>query len=214
MGEIMNDGWEDEGTLSGPPEGGVGRGEPLTELLDLARVAPGAPPQIVDFYRHPDRYAIRVVASSDRWGRYALSVFAAAFRQCCVPMKAGCSYQVCQRLYLDDRHRPHWDRYVRVDGVLRRLFVARVEGREGRVDETFDLWGVPARLAFDVRVHGAAVVLTLDPAKSSPLAWPLRVQYRTAVAERGVLHTEGDFRVPLAGIRVRTHFTIARLPAA
>ncbi len=200
----MRDGWE-ERFLSGED-----CGEALPELLDLARVVPDAPPQIVDFYRHPDRYAIRARASSDRWGQYALWLFAAGFRQCCIPVGGadGCSYQVCQRLYLDDRRRRHWDRYVRVDGALRRLFVARIDGREGRVDETFVLWGVPARLAFDVRVEAEAVVLRLDPAKSSPLAWPLRVQYRTAVGERGALYTEGDFRVPLAGLRVRTHFTI------
>jgi hypothetical protein len=210
------------GILTSPPEGGIldrlarildgdGRGEPLTELLDLASVIPEAPAEIVDFYRHPDRYAIRARASADRWGRRALGVFAAAFRQCCLPIGGadGCTYEVCQRLYRDDRQRPHWDRYVRVDGVVQRLFVARVEGRARRVDETFVLWGVPARLAFDVRVEEAALVLTLNRARSSPLAWPLRVVYRTAVGERGVLHTEGDFRVPLAGVRVRTHFTIA-----
>jgi hypothetical protein len=217
----MDDGSEFGGTLSCPPEAGVldrlarildgdHHEEPLAELLDLTRVAPEAPQQIVDFYRHPDRYAIRASASSDRWGRFALLAFAAAFRQCCVPIGGAGerSYQVCQRLYRDDRHRRHWDRYVRVDGVVHRLFVAHVAGRAGRVDETFVLWGVPARLAFDARVEGAALVLTLDPAKSSPPAWPLRVVYRTAVGERGTLHTEGDFRVPLAGVRVRTHFTM------
>jgi hypothetical protein len=214
--------------LHGPPEGGLldrlarileeqgegaggDRGEALSELLDLTQVAPGAPAEVIDFYRHPDRYVVHARASAGPWGRCALLAFAAAFRQCCVPIAGGHetdrrSYQVCQRLYLDRRKRRHWDRYVQVDGALRRLFVARIEGSTHRVDETFVLWGVAARLSFDVRVEDAAIVLTLNRAKSSPIAWPLRVQYRTEVGPRGVLRTEGDFRVPIAGIRVRTEF--------
>jgi hypothetical protein len=186
--------------------------ETLTELVDLARVAPGAPAEIVEFYRHPDRYDVRARASAGPWGRCALLAFAAAFRQCLVPIGGvdGRSYQVVQRLYLDRRQRRHWDRYVQVDGVVQRLFVARVDASAQRVDETFVLWGIPARLAFDVRVEERAVVLTLNRAKSSPLAWPLRVRYTTVMGQQGGLHTEGDFRVPLAGVHIRTHFTIAR----
>jgi hypothetical protein len=193
--------------LDGANESGE---EPLPELVDLTRVAPGAPAEIAAFYRNPDRYEVCARAVAGPWGRCALLVFAAGFRQCCVPVGSagGRTYQVCQRLYLDKRQRRHWDRYVRVDGVVRRLFVARVEASEQQVDETFVLWGVPARLAFDVCVEDSAVVLTLNRAKSSTLAWPLRVQYRTVVGQGGVLHTEGDFRVPMAGVQARTQFTI------
>lgn len=189
-------------------EGGA-LGERVDELVDLTRVVGGAPRAVVAFYRRPQDYAIHVGATSAGWSRLVMTAFAFLFRQMCIPETSGgfSDYEVCQRVYRDRRGHLHWDRYARVNGSLERLFVARIASRQSQVDETFVLWGIPVRLAFDARVEGEEVVLTLDPSRSSLFARPARVQYRTAEwGEPGGLRTEGDFRVPAIGLHVRTEF--------
>jgi hypothetical protein len=90
-------------------------------------------------------------------------------------------------------------------GTLERLFVARMDGAPGRINETFVLWGVPVRLGFDAHVDGETLVLTLRRRYSSLLAWLAQVQYRTT-AHGPTLTTNGDFRVPVAGLHVKMRF--------
>jgi hypothetical protein len=189
-------------------EGG-GQGTPTDVLVDLDGVVAGAPENVAAFYRDPARYAIVTGATAGPWSRFVMKVFAATFRQSRIPERAGGfeALPVCQRIYRDARGRTHWDRYARVEGALERLFVARLDGAPGRMDETFVLWGVPVRLGFEVHVDGETLVLTLRRRYSSLLAWPAHVQYRTT-AHGSTLTTDGDFRVPVVGLHVRMRFSI------
>lgn len=216
--------------LQAPPERGLldrlalwceggGRGEATDDLLDLATVLPPqalAPlrPEVVAFYRRPLRFMLRTGVQMGWWSGLLNRVFARIARQSDIPGRGlgPAAYPLCQRLYRDARGRVHWDRYCRVDGRLARLFVARMAGGAGRVEETFVLYGLPVRLSFEPRVDGDALVLELRRLRSSPLAWLARVRYRTAVDEDGVLRTRGEFRVPLVGLHIRTYFEIRRPP--
>jgi hypothetical protein len=189
-------------------EGGD-RGEPTDVLVDLGAVVADAPDNVAAFYRDPARYVIFTGATAGRWSRFVMKVFAATFRQSRIPERAQ-GFQalpVCQRIYRDARGRTHWDRYACVDGTLERLFVARLDGARGRMNETFVLWGVPIRLGFEAQMDGETLVLTLRRRYSSVLAWPARVQYRTTAHGRG-LTTDGDFRVPIALLHVKMRFLI------
>lgn len=200
-------------------EGG-GRGTPSETFVDLSDVLPASAlaqvgPVVVDFYRSPLPYSLRVGVAMGRWSRLLMGCFALLCRQSGAPDRgAGVeAYEVCQRLYRDRRGRTHWDRYARVDGRLRRLFVARIASGPERFYETFVLYGLPITLAFAVCSDGDALLLSLQPRESSLLARMARVTYRTAPLDSG-LATEGDFRVPLIGLRVRMHFRMRPLPRA
>lgn len=193
-------------------EGG-GRGEAVQRLADLGEVLPPAAlakvdDGVVEFYRTPMAFALRAGVEMGRWSRLLMGLFAFCVRQSRAPDRGRGSqaYAVCQRLYRDDRGRTHWDRYVRVDGRLQRLFVARMSVAPGRVYETFVLYGLPVTLAFQASADGDALLLTLLPRESSLLARTARVTYRTAPTEAGHLHTTGHFRVPLLGLAVQMQF--------
>lgn len=210
-------------SLRAPPRGGLldrlarwleggGQGSPLENMLELASVL-GAqellqlPEPVVSFYRNPRMFRVSTGVRASRWSDALLRAFAALTRQSLLP--EGSSefegYPVSQLLYSDEEGRAHWDRYVLVQGAWRRLFIARIAGTRGRVDETFIVYGVPIRLSFAASVDAGALTLKLVRRWSSPAAWLTTVEYRSTLLGAGV-RTQGDFRVPLLGFRVRTEF--------
>lgn len=197
-------------------EGGDVAAGKVDSVVDLrAILAPGIAPaaEVVDFYLRPGDYCIRTGVQMRAWSRIVIAVFGALCRQCQIPArgKEFENFELCQRIYRDSENRTHWDRYVRVDENLHRLFIARLSSSKSTVNETFVMWGIPVRLTFDATVVDDGLVLTMRPLRSSPLAWAARVQYKTNhTAEAGAIRTLGDFRVPLIGLNVQTEFRATR----
>ena len=180
----------------------------LDEVLaasELARLPPG----IERFYAQPAAHRVQAALDGAPWSYRLLGIFARVTRQC-VPVlrtRPGSFFPVCQRVFRDGRGRHHWDRYGGLDGRCERLFIARIAGKPGQIEETFVLYGMPLALTFAARVEGGELVLESIKSRRRPWSWLTHVTYRTK-ATQNALVTYGDFRIPLIGLRIGTEFRI------
>lgn len=218
----------DDSPLTGPPAGslldrisrwleGGGEGTPVKEVVDLAGVLTAQelgdlPTEVVAFYADPGSFVVEAGLDAKPFSRALLALSAVVARQTDIPdrVRGFEGYPVGQLVYRDRQGRTHWDRYGKVDGRWRRLFLARVAAAPGRFTETFVVYGVPLALPFRAHVEDGALVLTLGRALGAPLSWIAKVEYRTRKTEDGAVATRGDFRVPLVGFQVTMEFRSRR----
>lgn len=178
---------------------------PLDQVLgaDVARLSP----QVVAFYREPERFHVLAQLFAQGFGALVLRLFALLSGQCRVLLhsESGAPLVLAQRVYRDAGGATHWDRWARLGARTFSLFTARIERGPGFMIERFDVWGFGLPIRFAARVDGDALVL-----ESRRFLFGQHVVYRTAPVGAG-LETLGELRLAWLGLHVRTRFQIQAL---